>query len=62
MSGARLLHPGQHGAVFGFAGWSGSGSEYCYSRHSTAGVGCARQPTWVPTTAIIAVVVVALRR
>ena len=25
MSGARLLHPGQHGAVFGFAGWSGSG-------------------------------------
>ena len=25
MNGARLIHPGQHGAIFGFAGWSGSG-------------------------------------
>ena len=45
MSGARLLHPGQHGAVFGFAGWSGSGKttlvEKIISHVSACGVNVA---------------------
>ena len=45
MSGARLLHPGQHGAVFGFAGWSGSGKttlvEKIISHVSASGVNVA---------------------
>ena len=45
MSGARLLHPGQHGAVFGFAGWSGSGKttlvEKIISHVSAGGVNVA---------------------
>ena len=45
MSGTRLIHPGQHGAVFGFAGWSGSGKttlvEKIISHVSARGVNVA---------------------
>ena len=45
MSGARPWHPGQHGAVFGFAGWSGSGKttlvEKIISHVSAGGVNVA---------------------
>ena len=45
MSGVGLIHPGQHGAVFGFAGWSGSGKttlvEKIISHVSASGVNVA---------------------
>jgi molybdopterin-guanine dinucleotide biosynthesis protein B len=45
VSGTRVIHPGQHGAVFGFAGWSGSGKttlvEKIISHVSAGGVNVA---------------------